>query len=50
MLDLTNIKYKIAMIDENNKQYDITDYVCSVGWEENKNEISVRSSFTTSST
>lgn len=45
MLDLTNIKYKIAVMDENNNQYDITDYVCSTGWEENKNEISVRLSF-----
>jgi len=33
-------------MDESGRQYDIQDYIQNLGWEENDNEISVRSSFT----
>ena len=45
MLDLTNVKYKVICRTEKEKEYDITDYICDLGWEENENEISERISF-----
>lgn len=46
MVDLSKLKYRVAVMDENGTQYNIKDFICNLGWEENKNEISVRSSFT----
>lgn len=46
MLDLSAVSYRLVVMDENGKQYDIREYVQNLGWEENENEIAVRSSFT----
>lgn len=46
MIDLSNITYRCVVIDGNGNQYNIKDYIENLGWEENENEISVRSSFT----
>lgn len=46
MIDLSRIKYRAVVMDESGNQYNISDYIQNLGWEENKNEISVRSSFT----
>lgn len=45
-VDIAKVSYRVAVITENNKQYNIKDYVQNLGWEENENEISVRCSFT----
>ncbi len=46
MIDLSRIKYRVVVMDESGNQYNIEDFVQNLGWEENENEISVRSSFT----
>lgn len=46
MLDLANISYRLVVMDAQNNQYDIRDYVHSLGWEENENELAARISFT----
>lgn len=46
MLDLTNVSYRLVILTEKNKQYDITNFVSNLGWEENENEIATRISFT----
>lgn len=46
MIDLSKIRYRVVVMDESGRQYNIKDYVQNLGWEENENEISVRSSFT----
>lgn len=46
MIDLSKIEYRAVVIDESGNQYNIKDYIHGLGWEENENEISVRSSFT----
>lgn len=46
MIDLSNIKYRVVVMDEAGNQYNIKDFIHNLGWEENKNEIAVRSSFT----
>ncbi len=46
MIDLTKIRYRVIVMDEMGNQYNIKDFVQNLGWEENENEISVRSSFT----
>lgn len=46
MIDLSKIKYRVVIIDEKGNKYNIKDYIQDLGWEENENEISVRSSFT----
>lgn len=46
MLDLSKIKYRVVVMDETGRQYNIKNYIENLGWEENENEISVRSSFT----
>lgn len=45
MIDLSNIKYRVVVMDETGNQYNIKDYIQNLGWEENENEISVHSSF-----
>ena len=47
MIDLSKIEYRVVVIDENGNQYNIKEYIHSLGWEENQNEIAVRSSFIT---
>ena len=46
MIDLSKITYQVFVVDEHNIWYNITDVITDLGWEENENEISVRSSFT----
>lgn len=46
MIDLSKIKYRVVVMDEGGSQYNIKDYIQNLGWEENENEISVRTSFT----
>lgn len=46
MIDLSKIRYRVVIVDESGKQYNIKNYIENLGWEENENEISVRSSFT----
>lgn len=46
MIDISKIKYRVIVITSSGKQYDIQDFIENLGWEENENEISVRSSFT----
>lgn len=46
MIDLSKIKYRVVVMDESGNQYNIKDFIQNLGWEENENEISVRSSFT----
>lgn len=46
MIDFANIKYRLVLIDEKKKQYNITDYVDSLSWEENERELASRITFT----
>ena len=46
MIDLSKIRYRVIVMNENGNQYNIGDYVHNLGWEENENEIAMRSSFT----
>ena len=46
MIDLSKIQYRVVVMDEKNNQYNIKDFIHSLGWEENDGEIAVRSSFT----
>ena len=39
-LDLGKTKYRLVVITEKKKQYNIRNFVTSLGWEENENEIS----------
>ena len=45
-MDISKIKYRVAVTDESGNTDYITDYIQKLGWEENKKEISVRLSFT----
>lgn len=46
MLDLTNVSYRLVVMTEKKKQYDIRNFVTNLGWEESENEIAMRISFT----
>ena len=46
MIDLSKIRYRVVVMDGSGKQYHIQDFIQNLGWEENKNEISARISFT----
>ena len=46
MLEVTKFSYRLVFITEDNKQYNITDYIENLGWEENEKELSVRITFT----
>lgn len=46
MIDLTNITYHVFVLTESGESFDIKNYIENLGWEENENEIAVRSSFT----
>lgn len=46
MIDLSKITYRVVVVTESGNQYNIKNYVENLGWEENENEIAVRSSFT----
>ena len=42
MIDLSRITYRVAVMDGGGNQYNITDYIQNLGWEENENELSLR--------
>ena len=46
MIDLSKIQYRLVVMDEKGKQYNIKDFVENLGWEENDGELAMRSSFT----
>lgn len=46
MIDISKLKYCVIVMDGSGREYDISNYIQNLGWEENENEISVRSSFT----
>ena len=46
MIDLSKVTYRVVVMDENQKQYNIKDFIQNLGWEENENEMAVRISFT----
>lgn len=46
MIDVAKIKYRLTIMTENKKQYNIKDFVENLGWEENDGELAVRISFT----
>lgn len=45
MIDLAKIQYRVVVMDESKKQYNIKEYIENLGWEENDGELSVRTSF-----
>ena len=45
MVDLTKFKYHVVVVDSAGKQYEITDLVEELGWEEPKNQIAMKMSF-----
>lgn len=46
MIDVSKIKYRLVIMTEDKKQYNIKDFVEDLGWEENDGELAVRISFT----
>ncbi len=46
MIDLSNLQYRLVVVDEKGKRSKIHDYVENLGWEENERELSTRLSFT----
>lgn len=46
MIDIARLTYKTIMVAGDGRQYDITDYITDLGWEENEKELAVRLSFT----
>ena len=46
MIDVANIKYRLVVMTEDKKQYNIKGFVENLGWEENDGELAVRISFT----
>ena len=47
VVDIATLKYKVVIVDSKKKRYNITDYIQSLSWEENENEISSRITFDT---
>lgn len=46
MIDVSKLRYRVYVVSDSGKRTEITDYIENVGWEENEDEISMRSSFT----
>lgn len=46
MIDVSELKYSVFIVNSSGKKIEITDYIEDLGWEENEEEISIRSSFT----
>lgn len=46
MIDVSKIKYRLVVMTEDKKQYNIKEFVEDLGWEENDGELAVRISFT----
>ncbi len=47
MVDISKIRYRLVIMDENGKQYNIRDYVEGLGWEQGEKELATRISFNT---
>ncbi len=45
MIDISKISYRLILLDEAGKQYDLKDIIQDLGWEENENELAARISF-----
>lgn len=45
MIDITKVNYNLILVTETGKQYNLTDYILSLGWEQNEKELSTRISF-----
>lgn len=45
MIKIEDLNYRVILVIENKKQYNITDYVEGLGWEENEGELAVRLTF-----
>lgn len=46
MIDISKIKYRLVVMTESKKQYNIKEFVEDLGWEENDGELATRISFT----
>ena len=46
MIDIGALKYRVVVMDTGGSQYNITDFVQNLGWEENESEIAVHLTFT----
>lgn len=46
MLDISQLKYRLVLLDETGNQNDVNDLIQDLGWEENENELAARISFT----
>lgn len=46
MIDISTLRYRIVVVDNNKNKYNITDYLENLGWQENEGEISMQISFT----
>ncbi len=47
MVDVSKIQYRLVIMDEAGKQYNIKDYVENLGWEQGEKELATRISFNT---
>lgn len=45
MIDISQLKYRLVLLDEAGKQYDLKDVIQDLGWEENENELAARITF-----
>lgn len=45
MIDLSRLSYRLILLDEAGKQYDMKDFIQDLGWEENENELAARVTF-----
>ena len=45
MIDVTKVQYRLVVMDEKGSQYNITDYVENLGWEEAERELATRITF-----
>lgn len=46
MIDIATLKYKVVAVDSKGTQYNITDYLENLDWQENEGELSMKISFT----
>lgn len=42
MIDISQLQYRLILLDELGKQYDLKDIIQDLGWEENENELAAR--------
>lgn len=45
MIDISQLKYRLVLLDETGTQYDLKDIIQDLGWEENENELAARITF-----